>query len=75
MVFLFAFFFGGFPLSDVILNFISLHPRGVPGYCVYMDKVCPARLTKDLGCFNRGLGQAGRPRLHINATAKITVNY
>ena len=31
MVFLFAFFFGGFPLSDVILNFISLHPRGVPG--------------------------------------------
>ena len=41
MVFLFAFFFGGFPLSDVILNFISLHP-GVPGYCVYMDKVCPA---------------------------------
>ena len=27
-------------MSDVVLNFISLHP-GVPGYCVYMDKVCP----------------------------------
>ena len=33
--------FWGFPLSHVVLNFISLHP-GVPGYCVYMDKVCPA---------------------------------
>ena len=41
MLFLFAFFFGGFPLSDVVLNFISLQP-GVPGYCIYMDKVCPA---------------------------------
>ena len=40
MLFLFAFFLGGFHLSDVVLNFISLHP-GVLGYCVYMDKVCP----------------------------------
>ena len=41
MLFLFAFFLGGFPLSEVVLNFISLH-AGVPGYCVYMDKVCSA---------------------------------
>ena len=37
MLFLFAFFFGGFALSANVLNFSSLHPR-VPGYCVYMDK-------------------------------------
>ena len=30
MLFLFAFFLGGFPLLDVVLNFISLHPD-VPG--------------------------------------------
>ena len=41
MLFLFAFFFWGFPLSHVVLNFISLH-SGVLGYCVYMDKLCPA---------------------------------
>ena len=72
MLFLFAFFFEGFTLSHVVLNFISLHP-GVPGYCIYMDKVCPT--WRDLGCFNRNPGQAGRPGLQINAIAKITVNY
>ena len=32
-------------------------------------------LDRDLGCFNRGPGTPERPGLHINATAKITVNY
>ena len=60
-------------MSDNVLNFSSLHP-GVPGYCVYMDnKIVP--LDRDLGCFNRDPGQAGRPGLHINTTAKIIVNY
>ena len=27
--------------AHYVLNFISLHP-GVPEYCVYMDKICPA---------------------------------
>ena len=40
-------FFWCLPLSDVVVNFISLHP-GVPGYCVYMDKVCPAWLVSRL---------------------------
>ena len=44
MLFLFAFFFGGFALSANVLNFSSLHPR-VPGYCVYMDKHL-SRLTR-----------------------------
>ena len=32
-------------------------------------------LDWDLGCFNRDPGTPGRPCLHINSTAKITVNY
>ena len=67
MLFLFAFVLGGFPLSDVVLNFISLHPV-VPGYIAFIwTKFVP--FDRDLGCFNQD------PGLHINATAKITVNY
>ena len=74
MLFLLAFFFWGFPLSHVVLNFISLHP-GVPRCRVYMGKICPGDVYRDLGCFNLDPGTPGRPGLHINATAKITVNY
>ena len=73
MLFLFAFFFGGFALSANVLNFSSLHPR-VPGYCVYMDKHL-SRLTRISIASTVGPGQAGRSGLHINTIAKITVNY
>ena len=62
MLFLFAFFLGGFPLSDVVLNFISLH-QGVRGFSVAS--------TGTPG----NPGTPGRHGLHINAPAKITVNY
>ena len=73
MLFLFAFFLGGFPLSDVVLNFISLHPGVYRDIAFIWTKFVP--LDRDLGCFNRYPGTPGRPGLHINATAKITVNY
>ena len=54
MLFLFAFFFGGFPLSDVVLNFNPVE-RDI---AFILTKFVP---------LDR---QAGRPSLHINANAK-----
>ena len=57
MLFLFAFVLGGFPLSDVVLNFISLHPV-VPGYIAFIwTKFVP--FDRDLGCFNQDPGTPG----------------
>ena len=61
-------------MLDVVLNFISLHPD-VPGILrLYGQSL--SRLTGISVASTRiPRGTPGCPGLHINATAKITVNY
>ena len=76
MLFLFAFFLGGFPLSDVVTRF-KFHFTS--SRCTGILRLYGQSLSRlgeiSVASTRIPRGTPGRPGLHINATAKITVNY